>query len=83
MDRADHRCMGIYSHFTTEQLTAKRDSYLAALEARLTGPSAASSNGRSIQYQQDTRQLERQVAAINDELALRSGRASRRPIYLV
>lgn len=75
--------MGIYSHFSTEQLTVKRDGYLAALEARLTGPTSASGNGRSIQYQQDTRQLERQIAAINDELALRGGGASRRPIYLV
>ena len=28
--------MGLYSHLTTEQLTARRDSYLAAIDARLT-----------------------------------------------
>jgi len=39
---ADHRRMGIYRHLINEQLTTRRDSYLAALDARLTGPTQAS-----------------------------------------
>ena len=54
--------MGIYSHLTTEQLTKRRASYLAALDARLTGPTQASSSaqgagGRSVQFNADTTQL--------------------------
>ena len=39
---ADHRRMGLYSHLTTEQLTARRDSYLAAIDAPSTTPMQAS-----------------------------------------
>ena len=80
--------MGIYSHLTTEQLTTRRDSYLAALDARLTGPTQASSSaqgagGRSVQFNADTTQLRQAIEAINAELLRRTGQQPRRPIYMV
>lgn len=85
---ADHRRMGIYSHLTTEQLTKRRDSYLAALDARLTGPTQASSSAegagaRSVQFNADTTQLRQAIEAINAELLRRTGQQPRRPIYMV
>lgn len=75
--------MGIYSHYSTEKLTGLRDRLSAALEARLTGPTAASGNGRSVQFQQGTADLERQIGAINTELDRRNGRFAHGPIYLL
>lgn len=80
--------MGIYSHLTTEQLTTRRDSYLAALDARLTGPTQASSSAegagaRSVQFNADTTQLRQAIEAINAELLRRAGQQPRRPIYMV
>ena len=80
--------MGLYSHLTTEQLTTRRDSYLAAIDARLTGPTQASHSAegisaRSLQFNADTSQLRRAIDDINAELDRRSGRSARRPIYLV
>ncbi|MDR2325488.1 MAG: hypothetical protein LBE51_08835 [Acidovorax sp.] len=80
--------MGLYSHLTTDQLTAKRDSYMAALDARLTGPTQASSSAdgvgaRAVQFNGDTTQLRRQIAEINAELQRRTGVRLPRPIYLV
>ena len=85
---ADHRRMGLYSHLTTEQLTARRDSYLAAIDARLTGPTQASHStdgvgARSVQFNADTTQLRRAIDDINAELAQRNGQVVRKPIYLV
>ena len=85
---ADHRRMGIYSHLTTEQLTARRDSYLAAIDARLTGPTQASHStdgvgARSVQFNADTSQLRRAIDDINAELLRRTGQPARKPIYLV
>ena len=80
--------MGIYSHLTTEQLTARRDSYLAAIDARLTGPTQASHStdgvgARSVQFNADTTQLRRAIDDINAELQRRTGQPARKPIYLV
>ena len=85
---ADHRRLGLYSHLTTEQLTARRDSYLAAIDARLTGPTQASHSsdgvrGRSVQFNADTTQLRRAIDDINAELLRRTGQPARKPIYLV
>ena len=85
---ADHRRMGLYSHLTTEQLTARRDSYLAAIDARLTGPTQASHStdgvgARSVQFNADTTQLRRAIDDINAELLRRTGQAARKPIYMV
>ncbi len=85
---ADHRRMGLYSHLTTEQLTARRDSYLAAIDARLTGPTQASHStdgvgARSVQFNADTSQLRRAIDDINAELLRRTGQPARKPIYLV
>jgi hypothetical protein len=77
--------MGLYSHLPTDELTAKRDRLLAALESRLTGPSNVSSTGRSVGYQHQNQvaELRRELDAINGELARRSGASVRGPIYLV
>ena len=85
---ADHRRMGLYSHLTTEQLTTRRDSYLAAIDARLTGPTQASHStdgvgARSVQFNADTTQLRRAIDDINAELLRRTGQPARKPIYLV
>lgn len=73
--------MGIYSHLSVEQLQAKRDKLMQALEARLTLPTSASEGGRSVQFNQDTTQIERQIQAIDEELDSRTGKR-RGPIYL-
>lgn len=76
--------MGIYSHYSIDQLTGLRARLSAALEARLTGPASAASNGRSVQFHQNsTADLERQIAAINTELDRRNGRFAHGPIYLL
>ena len=76
--------MGIYSHLSTDELTAKRDRLLAALESRLTGPSSVSSTGRSVGYQHanQTADIRRELDAINAERSRRDGAPARGPIYL-
>ena len=59
-----------------------RADYLAALEARLTLPTTASGEGRSVQFGQAPADIERQLRAVNEELARRSGGVTRGPIYL-
>lgn len=82
--------MGLYRHYTVAELQALRDRLMAALHARLTGPSAAASNGRSLSYGipsaagQTIDQLRKELAAVNAELDRRNGGAAQhRPIYLV
>lgn len=77
--------MGLYSHLPTDQLIAKRDRLLAALESRLTGPSSIASAGRSVGYQHGNQvgEIRRELDAINAELSRRNGASARSPIYLV
>lgn len=76
--------MGLYSHYTTEQLTALRDRLSVAFEQQLTGPVSAAGHGRSVQFRQDgAKDLQRQIQDINAELQRRAGGSARRPIYLV
>lgn len=75
--------MGLYSHYTTAELEALRQRLMDSLHARLTGPTAATSNGRSVQFQQQTDNIRKEAAAVGTELERRSGQADRRPIYLV
>lgn len=76
--------MGIYSHLTTEQLTAKRDKLLQALEDRLTQPTAAgSASGRNARYDQNPDQLRKELAEVIAEIGKRDTTATRGPIYLV
>lgn len=76
--------MGLYSHYTDQQLTDLRDRLSVAYEQQLIGPNAASGHGRSMQFRQDgVKDLQAQIKAINEELQGRSGTAPRRPIYLV
>lgn len=78
-----HAGMGLYSHYTTLELEALRQRLMDSLHARLTGPTSASSSGRSVQYQQQTDNIRKEAAEVGTELARRNGRADRRPIYLV
>jgi hypothetical protein len=74
----------MYGHRTVEDLTALRTRLEAALEARLTAPTVAGANGRTVQY--DTRviaDLQRQIRDITNELAVKAGTVSSGPIYLV
>lgn len=75
--------MGTYSHLTDDELTALRAKLVASLTDRLTAPTAASSSGRSVQYQQRTQDLRDEIAAVNAEIASRTGRSAGGPIYLV
>jgi len=54
-----------------------------SLHARLTGPTSATSNGRSVQFQQQTDHIRKEAGEVAAELARRNGQAGRRPIYLV
>ncbi len=76
--------MGLYSHYTDQQLTDLRDRLSVAFEQQLTGPSSASGHGRSVQFRDSgVKDLQKQISDINDELTRRSGRRARRPIYLL
>lgn len=75
--------MGIYSHFTDLQLTELRDKLVASLTDRLTAPTSASTNGRSVAYQQRTDEIRREIEAVNSEIATRQGLSVRRPIYVI
>jgi hypothetical protein len=75
--------MGIYSHLTDTQLTELRGQLVASLTSRLTGPTSASSNGRSVAYAQQTTSIKREIEEVNTEIASRQGQALRRPIYIV
>lgn len=75
--------MGLYSHYTADELVALRARLMASLHDRLTGPSAATSNGRSVQYNAQTDGIRKELDAVNAELARRTGQAARRPIYMV
>lgn len=75
--------MGLYSHYSTPDLEALRQRLMDSLHARLTGPTSASSNGRSVQFQQQTDKIKHEAAEVAAELARRSGQFARRPIYLV
>lgn len=75
--------MGIYSHFTESELASTRDKLVRSLTDRLTAPTSASHNGRSVAFQQRTDEIRREIEAVNDELARRNGCATRAPIYLV
>lgn len=79
--------MGIYHHYTVDELTALRDRLMASLHDRLTGPSAATTSGsggqRSVQYNTELAQIRKELDAVNAELARRNGQSVRRPIYMV
>jgi hypothetical protein len=81
--------MGIYSHISTEDLTAKRSRLVDALELRLTTPSRVASGTHAAEYQQVSEQIRKEIGGINSELERRgasgslSGSNARSPIYLV
>lgn len=75
--------MGIYSHYTVDQLTTLRDTLTQSLHDRLTKPTAAgSSTGRNAQYQQRTEEIRKEISAVIGELDKRAGTATSGPIYL-
>ncbi len=74
--------MGIYSHYSTEQLTALRDKLTNSLHDRLTTPTATAWGDRRIQYDQQTDAIRKEVAEVNAEFDRRAG-TGHRPIYLV
>jgi len=75
--------MGIYSRSTDEDLQQQRAQLHAALIARLTQPTSAAHNGRSIAYQQRTDDIKREISAIDAELDRRAGVRTGGPIYMV
>lgn len=79
----DPRGMGLYSHYTVDQLSTLRDSLMNSLHARLTAPTQANSNGREVRYQQSPDAIRKELQNVTAEIARRSGQATRGPIYLV
>ena len=75
--------MGIYRHLTDAELQATRTRLMASLQDRLTAPTLAAHNGRSVQYQQNVAEIRKEIAAVSEELDRRSGAGSRGPIYIV
>lgn len=78
--------MGIYSHLSTEQLTATRDRLTQALTDRLANPSTISSADRRVQFDnagQSIAEIRKALADIAAEFYRRNGTSARRPIYLV
>lgn len=75
--------MGIYSHYSTDQLTALRDKLTAALHDRLINPTALAWGDRRTQYDQKTDDIRKEIAEVNAELARRTGSPTAGPIYLV
>lgn len=75
--------MGIYSHLTDAELSARRDSLLAGIEAAAGGVASVSNNGRSVSYQGNLSEARRLLDAVQAEINLRAGVRSRGPIYLV
>jgi hypothetical protein len=75
--------MGIYRHLSVSELQATRTRLMASLQDRLTTPTSAAHNGRSVQYQQNVAEIRKEIAAVSEELDRRSGGSSRSPIYIV
>lgn len=80
--------MGIYSHYTTEELQALRKRLSDSLVDRLTAPTAIShSNGngasRNAQFAQDPDKIKKEIRAIAEEIDGRTGAVKRGPIYLL
>ncbi len=75
--------MGIYRHHTVSELQAIRTRLMASLQDRLTTPTSAAHNGRSVQYQQPVAEIRKEIAAVSEELDRRTGGGSRGPIYIV
>lgn len=75
--------MGIYSHLTDEELRAKRDKLLTAMERAASGTASVSSAGRSVSYQSSLSEARRLLNEVQAELARREGAAPLGPIYLV
>jgi len=75
--------MGIYRHHTVSELQTIRTRLMASLQDRLTTPTTAAHNGRSVQYQQNVAEIRKEIAAVSEELDRRNGGGSRGPIYLV
>lgn len=75
--------MGIYSHLTITELGSLRDRLIASLTDRLTAPTSAATGARNVAWQQRTTDIRREIEAINAELAVRDGQATRRPIHVI
>ena len=76
--------MGTYSHLSITELEALRVKLTTSLTDRLTSPTQASSNGRSVSYQQTTADIKREIESVNAELQRRQGGAATRgPIYII
>lgn len=76
--------MRIYAHLTIDELRAKRDQLLAAIESAASGVASASYGGRMVTYKSNLAESYKLLEAINAEIALREGAARpNRPLYLV
>ena len=75
--------MSLYGHYTLDELKALRTRLLASLHDRLTAPTQAGGNGRSVAFNQDPAAIEAQLVKINAEIARREGTTAPGPIYLV
>lgn len=74
--------MGTYSHYSDQKLSELRDKLTDSLHEQLTAPSAQAWGDRRVQFDRKADDLRKQIAEVNAEIALRSGRGHG-PIYLV
>lgn len=74
--------MGIYSHLTDADLTAKRDQLLAAVESTASGIASVNHNGRGVSYSSSAANARRLLGDVQAEIDRRAGRAARGPIYM-
>ncbi|WP_431113144.1 hypothetical protein [Variovorax paradoxus] len=56
---------------------------MASLQDRLTAPTLAAHNGRSVQCQHNVAEVRKEIAAVSEEFDCRSGAGSRGPACIV
>ena len=78
-----HRVHGHLRHLTDAGLQTAHARLMRSLQGRLTAPTLAAHNGRSIQHQQNVAEIRKELAAVSEELDRRSGAGSRGRIDLV
>ncbi len=64
--------MGIYSHYSIEQLHALRDALLQSLHDRLTLPTALGSGDRNARFDQRVEDIRAEAVSVCAEIDLRA-----------
>lgn len=75
--------MGIYSHYSLQELHTLRGTLTKSLHDRLTKPTAGGSGDRNARFDQRTDEIRKEITAVCAEIDLRTGTPAGRPIYMV